>query len=66
MKDVIVIQEGAWREDGRGRESLYRSHEDAFSRVSMIVPCTNLNIDILNREKSRDRTHKGGKLPIRF
>jgi len=33
--------------DERGRESLYRPHQDALSGVRTIVPCTNLNINIL-------------------
>jgi len=29
------------------RESLHRPHQDGLSGVRRIVPCTNLNIDIL-------------------
>ena len=48
IKDVIVIWKRIGGEDGGGeRESLYRPHKDSFSGVRRIVPCTNLNIDIL-------------------
>jgi len=37
--------------NGKERESLYRLHEDSFSGVRRIEPCTNLNIDIVGRQK---------------
>ena len=33
--------------DEGGRESIYKLHQDTLSGVSSIVPCTNLNINIL-------------------
>jgi len=46
IKDVIVIGERIiekrWKRGKRDR--VYRPHEDGFSGVRRIVPCTNLNI----------------------
>jgi len=43
IDDVIAerIMERRWK---GGSKSLYRRHEDGFSGVRKIVPCTNLNI----------------------
>ena len=48
------------------RESLYRPHEDGFSGVRRIVPCTNLNIDILKSHVIQAQRHTVDMLQISF
>jgi len=52
--------------EGGGRKSLYRPHEDGFSGVHRIVPCTNLNIDILKSHVIQAQRHTLDRLQIRF
>jgi len=52
--------------DGGETESLYRPHEDCFSGVRRIVPCTNLNIDILKSDVIQAQSHTLDRLQIRF
>jgi len=52
--------------EGRERKSLYRPHEDGFSGVRRIVPCTNLNIDILKSHVIQAQRHTLDRLQIRF
>ena len=51
---------------GGESESLYRPHEDGFSGVQRIVPCTNLNIDILKSHVIEAQRHTQDRLQIRF
>ena len=68
IEDVIVIWERVVERRWRGgeRESLYRLHEDGFSGVRRIVPCTNLNIDILKSHVIQAQRHTLDRLQIRF
>ena len=52
--------------EGVEGESLYRLHKDGFSGVSRIVPCTNLNIDILKSHVIQAQRHTLDRLQIRF
>jgi len=52
--------------EGVERDSLYRPHEDGFSGVCKIVPCTNLNIDILKSHVIQAQRHNLDRLQIRF
>jgi len=52
--------------EGGERESLYRPHEAGFSGVHRIVPCTNLNIDILKGHVIQAQRHTLDRLQIRF
>ena len=52
--------------EGGERESLYRQHEEGFSGVRRIVPCTNLNIDIVKSHVIQAQRHTLDRLHIRF
>jgi len=48
--DYYRVKECGEEMDEEGRESLHRLYQDALSGVHRIVPCTNLNVDILNSQ----------------
>jgi len=52
--------------EGVERESLYMPHEDGFSGVHRIVPCTHLNIDIVKGHVIQAQRHTQDRLRIRF
>jgi len=52
--------------EGGERESLYSPHQDGFSGFCRIVPCTNLNIDILKSHVIQAQRHTLDRLQMRF